>query len=126
MPKAPADADAEFRKALAGRLREARMAAGLTQEQVARLAGTTRHYISNLEHGRTLPSVPMLARIAEAVGASLDRLVGLAERRAKAPAKAGQAVNQQALEQLRKEVLKELERFRQDVMRDVKRFLGDA
>ena len=111
MPNAPVGEDATFQKALGARLREARLAAGLTQEQVARLAGTTRHYISNLEHGRTLPSVPMLARIAEALGRSIDRLVGMPERRERARIKRRKALDPEVLDQLREEVRREVRRL---------------
>lgn len=69
--------DAEVREAYAGMepefevahaLIEARVKAGLTQEEVAKRMGTTQSVIARLEGGRTLPSIKTLYRYAEATG----------------------------------------------------------
>jgi ribosome-binding protein aMBF1 (putative translation factor) len=57
--------------ALAAAIVEARVRAGLTQEQVAQLMHTTQSNIARLEAGRTTPSTRTLERFAEAVGARL-------------------------------------------------------
>ena len=53
----------------------ARMAAKLTQAEVARRLGTTQSAIARLEGGRVSPSVATLRRYAEATGTRL--MVGL-------------------------------------------------
>jgi transcriptional regulator with XRE-family HTH domain len=45
-----------------------RKEAGLTQAELARLMGTTQSAISKIESGRTLPTIPLLERLAEATG----------------------------------------------------------
>lgn len=53
----------EFRKALIG----ARIAAGLTQAQLAERLGTTQSAIARLEGGGRLPTVDTLYRLAQAL-----------------------------------------------------------
>ncbi|MCL5961825.1 MAG: helix-turn-helix domain-containing protein [Chloroflexi bacterium] len=54
----------EFRKALIG----ARIAAGLTQKQLAERMGTSQAAIARLERGTGLPSVDTLYRLAVILG----------------------------------------------------------
>ncbi len=54
----------EFRKALIG----ARLAAGLTQKQLAERMGTSQAAIARLERGARLPSVDTLYRLAGILG----------------------------------------------------------
>jgi ribosome-binding protein aMBF1 (putative translation factor) len=56
---------------LATALIEARVRAGLTQQQVARRMKTTQAVIARLEGGRTKPSTRMLERLAAATGSRL-------------------------------------------------------
>lgn len=56
---------------LAHALIEARMQAGLTQEQLARRMRTTQSAIARLESGKGLPSTQTLARFARATGTLL-------------------------------------------------------
>ena len=58
-------------------LREARLRAGLTQEELARRAGTTQSAISRWESGSTRPPLEMLRRLVRACG--LDLRVGIRE-----------------------------------------------
>jgi predicted nucleotidyltransferase/DNA-binding XRE family transcriptional regulator len=56
----------------AGRLlREARLAAGLTQTELARRAEVTQSVVSAYEAGRREPALSTLSRLIEATGASL-------------------------------------------------------
>ena len=55
----------------AGLLRRARLAAGLTQTELARRAGVTQSVISAYESGRREPALSTLARLVEAAGARL-------------------------------------------------------
>ena len=57
--------------ALARALIEARMTAGLTQEQLAERMDTTQSVIARLESGRTRPSTQTLERLAVATGTRL-------------------------------------------------------
>jgi predicted nucleotidyltransferase/DNA-binding XRE family transcriptional regulator len=52
-------------------LRRARLAAGLTQTELARRAGVTQSVISAYESGRREPALSTLARLVEAAGARL-------------------------------------------------------
>lgn len=58
-------------------LREERTAARLTQEELAKMADITTKYLSRIELGDQMPSVDIAARLAVALGVSLDALLGL-------------------------------------------------
>ena len=63
--------EAEY--ALANQMLQARARAGLTQDAVADLMGTTKSAISRLESaGRHAPSIATLRRYAQAVGCELQ------------------------------------------------------
>ena len=57
--------------ALAHAVIEARVTAGLTQEQLAQRMDTTQSVIARLEGGRTRPSTQTLERLATATGTRL-------------------------------------------------------
>lgn len=61
--------DEEF--AMISALIDARMGAGLTQEQLAERMETSQSTIARLESGRTIPSGRTLARYAKATGTRL-------------------------------------------------------
>lgn len=75
----PLDDDPAVEYAVASQLLAARNRAGLTQDAVAQLMGTTKSAISRLETaGKHAPSLTTLRRYAEAVGCRLEvRLVPL-------------------------------------------------
>ena len=52
-------------------VRERRLALGLSQTEVATRAGMTQPALSRLEVGGTVPTIPVLERIAAALGAEL-------------------------------------------------------
>jgi transcriptional regulator with XRE-family HTH domain len=56
-------------------LKNARIAAGLTQEDLAFKAGVDRTYISQLEHDKKSPTLQMLFRLCQATGASATEIV---------------------------------------------------
>jgi transcriptional regulator with XRE-family HTH domain len=58
------------------KLRAAREAAGLTQEQLASRARCTQPTISALERGHYEPSLPVLRRLAQALGVPVSALIG--------------------------------------------------
>lgn len=59
-------------------VREARRRAGLTQQELAKRAGTTQSAIARLETGGTTPSLDMVRRLTRLCG--LDVEVALVER----------------------------------------------
>jgi transcriptional regulator with XRE-family HTH domain len=67
--KAVEDLAPEF--AVARAVIDARVTAGLTQEQLAQRMNTTQSVIARLESGRTRPSTQTLERLATATGTHL-------------------------------------------------------
>ncbi len=63
-----------IRKRFGDRVRELRLSAGLSQEQVAARAKLSRHYLSEVESGRRNPSIEVVARIAFGLRVSLPEL----------------------------------------------------
>jgi len=60
---------------ITNRIRRLRFDHGeMTQEELARRAGVTRHTIMALEAGRYFPSLLLAFRIAEAFGVGLDQV----------------------------------------------------
>ena len=59
------------------RLRLARVRRGMSQGDLSRRIGVDPSYISQIETGRREPSLANLRRIAQAVDASADYLLGL-------------------------------------------------
>ena len=57
------------------RLRDLREAAGLSQAQLAKLAGVTRNAVSQWEAGTTQPSTKRLGAVARALNVPVDRIV---------------------------------------------------
>jgi DNA-binding XRE family transcriptional regulator len=56
---------------IAAHLRERRFELGLTQEEVARAAGTSHSAVSRLEKGTHIPQLPTLQRIAAVIDEEL-------------------------------------------------------
>jgi len=69
--KAYQDLDLELEYEISLELIQARMNAGLTQEEIAERMGTTQPVIARLESGRVLPSVKTLSQYAKATGKHL-------------------------------------------------------
>lgn len=62
-------------------LAQARMRKGLSQAQVAQLAGVSQAYVSHIELGRRTPRLPLALRLAAALGQTVESLwPDLAER----------------------------------------------
>ena len=55
-------------------VRKARIAAGLTQEDLADRSGLDRSYIGGVERGERNPTLSVIERIAESLGVSLAEL----------------------------------------------------
>lgn len=62
-------------KLLGQRIRTARIAAGLSQEQLAERVGLTSQHISHTEVATTKISLPALVKIANALHTSVDKLL---------------------------------------------------
>jgi len=60
---------------LGQRIRAARLAAGLSQEQLAEMVGLTSQHISHTEVASTKISLPSLVKIANALHTSVDKLI---------------------------------------------------
>lgn len=67
------DITKEFAKALYNRRKQL----GLTQDEVADRVGTSKQMVSMYELGKRSPKVGMANRFAEALGTTLDELLGL-------------------------------------------------
>ena len=73
----PGDSEFERAKTLIGaRIRELRLAKGLSQEKLADLAGCDRTYVGMLERKLSNPSLRVLVGIAEALEVPLIALFG--------------------------------------------------
>ncbi|UGY93454.1 helix-turn-helix domain-containing protein [Streptomyces gobiensis] len=57
-------------------MRTRRLEVGMTQNQLAAGAGMSQAAISRLEHGTCIPTIPLLTRLAEALGSSLSVSIG--------------------------------------------------
>ena len=65
-----------MRKIFAERLKEARLAAGLTRPKLAEKSGVAKNSIFQYEHGMFMPSLAVAIILAETLDVSLDWLVG--------------------------------------------------
>lgn len=72
---------------LAERVRELRLAQGLSQSELARRIGSTQPAIARLEAGGVAPSIDTLERIAAAL--EVDLVVDLADRLTPQPPRSG-------------------------------------
>jgi transcriptional regulator with XRE-family HTH domain len=53
-------------------LRKARRDLEMSQQELADRVGVTRAHISNIEHGKTVPTVETLEKIANALGITVE------------------------------------------------------
>ncbi|MBP3627628.1 MAG: helix-turn-helix transcriptional regulator [Clostridia bacterium] len=63
------------REALGKRIREARKQKSFTQQQLAETLGITDVYVSEIERGNKMPSIPLFIAIVEALDISADYLL---------------------------------------------------
>ena len=61
-------------------LRRVRLAAGMTQEQLALEAGGQRNFISLIETGQNQPTINTIAKLARALGMKASALVAESEK----------------------------------------------
>lgn len=65
----------DMRKLVGGNLKNARIAAGLTQEELAERSGFSQQYISGLERGKRNPTIVSIYELGQALGVSHEQLV---------------------------------------------------
>jgi len=56
-------------------LKNIRMEKGISQVDIARLLGVSRGFVSNVENGKTNPTLATITKLANAVGVSSDELL---------------------------------------------------
>ena len=66
--------DVELQK-IGSRVKQARLAKHMTQQQLAEAAGISISFLSNIENGRQSMNLRALITISEALGVSADRLI---------------------------------------------------
>lgn len=76
------DQDKELAEAIGKRIMELRKANRLSQVNLAQRVGIRQAPLSNIEQGKCLPSTPVLIGIAQALGASVDTLLGMSNSEA--------------------------------------------
>ena len=64
---------------LGDEIRNARLQAGLTQEELAFRAGVSRQYVSLLELNQKSPTVDLLLRVCKAMKASAGEMIARVE-----------------------------------------------
>lgn len=70
----------QLKQAFGEVVRQCRLKAGLSQEELAFEAGLTRNYISNIELGQKSPSLDTIEVLARALEISASSLIARAER----------------------------------------------
>ena len=69
--------NAAYKTFVGERIRASRTAAGMTQEQLAEQAGLTREYISQLEHNRRMPGIPVFVRLCRMMNVSTSKMADM-------------------------------------------------
>lgn len=76
---------------VAANVRQARKAAGLSQEELALEAAVDRTYISQVERGKRNITIVVLARLAHAMGTTAAKLLGAARKEFQAVGNVGRS-----------------------------------
>jgi transcriptional regulator with XRE-family HTH domain len=71
VPEPTTNAEQEYRRRIGRRLSAQRHYLGVSQQEVADVAGVTRHQVSALERGTQTPDAWRLCQIARALGTTL-------------------------------------------------------
>ena len=79
-PRGSRSFDADVAEAFGAVVKEARLKAGVSQEELAHLAQLERSYFGRVERGRSQPTLFALLKIAGALGYKGAKLVMLVER----------------------------------------------
>ena len=56
-------------------LKRIRIAKGITQGDIVRKLGVGRGFISNIENGKANPTLSTIAKVAKAIGVSIEKLL---------------------------------------------------
>src|SRR5437870_13725029 len=67
--------DEQLARVIGARVRATRVASRRTQVVVAGLTGITTNYLHQIEHGKKLPTIPVLTQLAEVLNVPLSRLL---------------------------------------------------
>jgi len=73
----------DVEKRFGKRVRELRLAKGLSQEELAYRAGVHRTYLGGIERGERHPALKHISAIAKALGVSLSELFTFKESKAR-------------------------------------------
>jgi DNA-binding XRE family transcriptional regulator len=73
----PARSEEEIARSVAERIKSARDAKGLRQQDLATITGIARPNIARLESGRRMPKINTLQKISEALGIHINELMEL-------------------------------------------------
>lgn len=84
MVKSGQNVGVEVRSLVGRRVRELREAAGMTVAELGKASAQSRHFVDQVESGRTSPTVDTLARFADAIGVALTSLVDFGKSKSKA------------------------------------------
>lgn len=60
---------------LGNNLKRIRTQKGITQGDIAKSLGVSRGFVSNLENGKTNPTLATITRLANAIGVTTDELL---------------------------------------------------
>ena len=78
-PRGATSFDAEAAAAFGGIVREARLAAGISQEALANMANVERSYYGRIERGESQPTLFVILKVCAALGQDSGRIVGMVE-----------------------------------------------
>lgn len=56
-------------------LKRIRTKKGMTQGDIVRALGVSRSFVSNIENGKTNPTLATIAKLAKALGVSVEELI---------------------------------------------------
>ncbi|MDP3763793.1 MAG: helix-turn-helix transcriptional regulator [bacterium] len=56
-------------------LKRIRTAKGISQGEIGRILGVDKGFVSNIENGKTNPTLATIAKLAKAIGVSTDELL---------------------------------------------------
>ncbi|MDO8590594.1 MAG: helix-turn-helix transcriptional regulator [bacterium] len=56
-------------------LKRIRTAKGVSQGEIGRILGVDKGFVSNIENGKTNPTLATIAKLAKAIGVSTDELL---------------------------------------------------
>lgn len=56
-------------------LKRIRTAKGISQGEIGRILGVDKGFVSNIENGKTNPTLATIAKLAKAIGVSIEDLI---------------------------------------------------